>query len=191
MHMHRKILIIDDEPVTRQLLSSVLEQANYEVVVAEDGLSGIEMARREKPALVITDGLLPKLHGFLVCKAIKEFDSPPKVIILTGLYTKPTYKWTVKHDYGADDLQVKPITPADLLACVEKHLADLTCLDLPDPVGLSIEDENHWLSPGLKGDVAPHLEAGVGFSDSVEEASRDGRFRLVVVDEIRQRSLVN
>ena len=104
MQMQRKILVIDDDGVTRELLKSVLTNADYEVVLAADGLSGVETARSEKPDLVITDGLLPKLHGFLVCKAIKEFDSPPKVIILTGLYTKPTYKWTVKHEYGADDL---------------------------------------------------------------------------------------
>ena len=57
-----------------------------------------------------------------MCKAIKELDSPPKVIILTGLYTKPSYKWEAKHEFLADDLLTKPVGPADLLACIEKHL---------------------------------------------------------------------
>jgi len=179
MQVQRKILIIDDEPVTRAVLRSVLEQAGYEVVLAEDGLSGVEAARSEKPDLVITDGLLPKMHGFLVCKAIKEWDSPPKVIILTGLYTKPTYKWSVKHDYGADDLQTKPITPAALLACVEKQLAGAAYMDLPEPPPVTAsarEPENYW-EPlrQQRDDKPPHFErGGVSFSDTEMEEIFNG-----------------
>ena len=120
--MKRKILVVDDDVTTRDFLRAVLEQGGYEVVLAEDGIGGVEKAASEKPDLVITDGLLPKLHGFRVCKAIKELDSPPKVILLTGLYTKPTYRWEVKHEFLADDLLTKPVGPDDLLACIEKHL---------------------------------------------------------------------
>lgn len=125
MSGRRKILVIDDEPVIRDLLTKVLERANYDVIVAHDGLSGVEKAASEKPDLVITDGLLPKLHGFLACKAIKKMNPAAKVILLTGIYTKMTYKWEAQREYGADDLLTKPVNPADLLACVDKHLADL------------------------------------------------------------------
>jgi DNA-binding response OmpR family regulator len=110
--------------MTRRLLESILTGADYEVLLAEDGRAAVEMASTLNPDLVITDGLLPKLHGFLVCKAIKEFDVPPKVVILTGVYTKPSYKWEVKKDYGADDILSKPVKPAELIACVKKHIAD-------------------------------------------------------------------
>lgn len=167
MQVPRKILVIDDDPVTRELLRSVLTKAEYEVVLAEDGLSGVETARSDKPDLVITDGLLPKMHGFLVCKAIKEFHPPPKVIILTGLYTKPSYKWTVKHEYDADDLLMKPIKPAELLACVEKHLADLPSLDWPEalPSMVSTADmeedtENDRQHARGQRDDEPHLKPG-------------------------------
>jgi DNA-binding response OmpR family regulator len=173
MQVRRKILVIDDDAVTRELLRSVLTKADYEVVLAEDGLSGVETARCEAPDLVITDALLPKMHGFLVCKAIKAFFSPPKVIILTGLYTKPTYKWSVKRDYGADDLLMKPITPAALLACVAKHLADLVHLDLPEisPPAISTrKPENNWRLVGRQGNTRPHVESGgVKFSDAEME----------------------
>ena len=122
MQVRRKILVIDDDPMTREMLMTFLVQADYEVVLAKDGLSGVEIARRNKPDLVITDGLLPKMHGFLVCQAIKEFDSPPKVILLTAVYTKPTYWLEVKQQYFADDLLRKPVGAADLFACIEKHL---------------------------------------------------------------------
>jgi DNA-binding response OmpR family regulator len=122
VQVKRKILVVDDDATTREFLRAVLEHGGYEVVLAEDGVSGVAKAASEKPDLVITDGLLPKLHGFRVCKAIKELDSPPKVILLTGLYTKPTYRREVTHHYLADDLLTKPVGPADLLACIEKHL---------------------------------------------------------------------
>jgi len=124
-----KILVIDDDPTTREILRAVLEPHGYEVIVAADGISGVAAASSEKPDLVITDGLLPKLHGFRVCKTIKEFDSPPTVILLTGLYTKPTYKWEVKSEFLADDLLTKPVDVETLLACVEKHLGRRDPLD--------------------------------------------------------------
>ena len=119
------------------------------------------------------------MHGFLVCKAIKEFDSPPKVIILTGLYTKPTYKWSVKQDYGADDLQTKPITPSDLLACVGKQLAGAAYMDLPEPPPVkasATEPENYW-EPlrQQRDDKPPHFErGGVSFSDTEMEEIFNG-----------------
>lgn len=107
------------------------------MILAEDGLSAVEKAASERPDLVITDGLLPKLHGFLACRAIKQLSPAPKVILLTGIYTKLTYKWEVKREYGADDLLTKPAKPADLLACVEKHLAGLPLVEDVDPLLLS------------------------------------------------------
>jgi len=124
MSKKRKILVADDERIMRELLESMLNHAGYEVVFAEDGLVAVEKAVTEKPDLVLLDGLMPKLHGFLACKAIKNFDSPPKVLILTGVYTKPTYRWEVECQYSADGLLSKPIDRNRLLASIEKLLAD-------------------------------------------------------------------
>jgi len=122
MNTPTKILVAEDEPTIRVLFKWVLENAGYEVIVVEDGAAAVEKAASEHPDLVITDGLLPKLHGFLVCQAIKALDPAPKVIISTAIYTKMTYKWEVKNKYQADDLLIKPVSPAELLQCVEKHL---------------------------------------------------------------------
>lgn len=123
--MKRKILVVDDEKMLRDLFKHILEQANYEVIVAEDGVNGIAKCKYEKPDLVILDGLMPKMHGFLVCKEIKKLEDAPKVILLTGVYTKPSYKLEAKYQYNADELLTKPISPGDLLASVEKLLAGL------------------------------------------------------------------
>jgi DNA-binding response OmpR family regulator len=153
MSGRRKILVIDDEAVIRDLLTKVLERANYDVIVARDGLSGVEKAASEKPDLVITDGLLPKLHGFLVCKAIKKMNPAPKVILLTGIYTKLTYKWEAQREYCADDLLTKPVKPGDLLACVEKHLAGLPVVMEIEPLQSASIDQSsairRWLASEL------------------------------------------
>lgn len=118
----KKILIADDDRFMRELLKALLTRAGYDLIFAEDGQSAVEMAKEESPDLVLIDGLMPKMHGFLACKAIKEQDAAPKIIILTAVYKKPSYKWEVKDTYSADDLLVKPFKTADLLACIQKHL---------------------------------------------------------------------
>ncbi|HJQ22666.1 MAG TPA: response regulator [Blastocatellia bacterium] len=122
--MKQQILVVDDDRATREMLGLILKGAGYEVSFAEDGRTAVSKAHDERPDLVVIDGLLPGLHGFLACKAIKEQESPPKVILHTGVYTKPNYKWEAKREHGADDLLVKPAKPDELLACIKKHLSD-------------------------------------------------------------------
>lgn len=125
MLKRRKILVADDSQMIREMLRIMLVKGGYEVIFAEDGETAVAMAASEKPDLVVIDGLLPKLHGFLACKAIKEFENPPSVVLLTGVYTKPTYRWEVKKNYGANDLLTKPVSAVDLLACIETQLAEV------------------------------------------------------------------
>ncbi len=126
MVKQRKVLVADDDRITREIIGAILTRAGHEVVFAEDGKSALEKASTEKPDLVFIDGLMPKMHGFLACKAIKELDRPPKVILLTGIYTKPAYEREAKGTFGADDLLRKPSSPEELLACIEKHLPSET-----------------------------------------------------------------
>jgi CheY-like chemotaxis protein/curved DNA-binding protein CbpA len=123
----KKILIADDDPLLRKVLGKILTEAGYEVVVAEDGERAVEKAASERPHLVIADGLMPKMHGFLACKMIKQMQSPPKVILLTAVYTKKNYKWEARQQYGADDFLTKPFELSELFACIEKHLANSPC----------------------------------------------------------------
>ena len=122
--MSKKILIADDDRFMREMLKALLTQAGYDVILAEDGQSAVEMAKKESPDLILMDGLMPRMHGFLACKAIKGQAAPPKVIIFSAVYTKPSYKWEVKNVYSADDMLVKPFKNAELLACIQKHLPD-------------------------------------------------------------------
>jgi DNA-binding response OmpR family regulator len=128
----KRILVVDDDPPLRRVLGKILTTAGYEVMLVEDGKTAIEMAKQEKPDLVITDALMPRMHGFLVCKALKAFESPPKVIVLTAVYTQLNHRREVREKYGADDLIIKPFAVSELLDSIEKQLALAETTALPD-----------------------------------------------------------
>ncbi|HKV42923.1 MAG TPA: response regulator [Blastocatellia bacterium] len=120
----KRILIADDDKFIREMLRLVLSRAGYDLQFVEDGQCAVDTARTDRPDLVLTDGLLPKLHGFEACKLIKAMENPPKVVVLTGVYTKPTYKWQIMTEFGADAVLNKPFQTADLLGCIEDLLAE-------------------------------------------------------------------
>jgi CheY-like chemotaxis protein len=124
MDRQKKILVADDDRVQRELVGQILTKAGYDIVFAIDGREAVEKASTEKPDLVLMDGLMPKMHGFLACKTIKELENPPKVLLLTGVYTKPTYKSEVR-SYFADGLLSKPFDRTRLLDLIESLLLDL------------------------------------------------------------------
>ena len=83
----KKILFIEDEAALQKTLGDVLEQEGYKVLGALNGEIGLNMAKTEKPELILLDLVLPKMHGFEVLKALKE-DAETKdipIIVLTNL----------------------------------------------------------------------------------------------------------
>ena len=79
-----KILVIDDEPVVRKLLSILLSQNGYDVVLAENGWKGLELYRRENPDAILLDLRMPGLDGVTVLEEIRSVDLKQQVIVLTG-----------------------------------------------------------------------------------------------------------
>ncbi len=66
-----KILVVDDEPDTVEMIKTALETASYQVVAAYNGQQGIEKARKEKPDAIILDIMMPEKDGFVACKELK------------------------------------------------------------------------------------------------------------------------
>jgi len=119
--MDKKIIVVDDELNITNLLKVFLERKGYQVLLAYDGTSGYELIEKENPDLIITDLLLPGLHGFELCKKLKEnvklMHIP--IILMTAVYKKTKYKMEGKQ-YGADDFIEKPFELPVLLAKIEK-----------------------------------------------------------------------
>jgi two-component system response regulator VicR len=117
--MVAKILVVDDEPPIREVLSYNLKRANYQVVAASDGEQAIALARHEQPDLIILDLMLPGLDGLEVCRILRrECDVP--IIMLTARDAEVDR--VVGLELGADDYVVKPFSVRELLARVKNVL---------------------------------------------------------------------
>ena len=117
--MHR-ILIIEDEANIRELISYNLIGNNYKVIEAEDGISGFEMAVREKPDLILLDLMLPGRNGLDVCRELREKGSKIPIIILTA--KSEDIDKVMGLEFGADDYMTKPFSVHELLARIKAVL---------------------------------------------------------------------
>jgi len=85
MENKKKILVVEDEATLQKALNDVLAQEGYEVLSALDGVSGLDLAKKENPDLILLDIILPKMDGFDVLRGLKEEKSKIPVIVLTNL----------------------------------------------------------------------------------------------------------
>jgi two-component system alkaline phosphatase synthesis response regulator PhoP len=114
-----RVLVVDDDPGIVKVVRAYLEQAGFEVLAAHDGKKAMQIARHERPDLVVLDLMLPEMDGWDVCRALrKESDVP--IIMLTAR-VEETDK-LVGLELGADDYVTKPFSPRELVARVRSVL---------------------------------------------------------------------
>jgi DNA-binding response OmpR family regulator len=116
----RRVLVVEDDPSIMLGLRINLEAEGYTVVSAEDGERGLDMARAERPDLVILDVMLPVMNGFQVLQALRREGHAMPIIVLsarTGEMDKVTGL-----ELGAEDYVAKPFSLAELLARVKAAL---------------------------------------------------------------------
>jgi DNA-binding response OmpR family regulator len=114
-----KILIVEDDIKTANLLQLYLRQAGYKTEIANDGYTGLDMARKIQPDLVILDLMLPHLDGLDICRLLRMESAVP-IIILTAKSTEDDVLRGL--DLGADDYMSKPFSPREVIARVKTVL---------------------------------------------------------------------
>lgn len=117
--MNKRILLVDDDLKTVDLLRLYLVKDNYRVLTAHDGLGALETARQKRPDLIVLDGMLPGLDGLDVCRILRAELKMP-IIMLTARSTEDDKLRGL--DTGADDYMTKPFSPRELLARIRTVL---------------------------------------------------------------------
>jgi len=112
-----KVLIVDDDRDTTDLLKLILEPNDFEVMTANTGKLGIEMARAHCPDLMIVDLLMPDVDGLKVCQEVRQFSGMP-ILVLSAI-SKPNIAEEVLNS-GADDFLMKPMNSGVLIASLNR-----------------------------------------------------------------------
>ena len=116
------VLVVDDDPVSIQLLELILDRGGYEVIEASDAARGLELVRKFRPDLVIVDDMMPEISGGEMCRRIKSDASLshiPVILISAGMRLQdPRYVTMV----GANSTLIKPTLSKDVLEAVARTL---------------------------------------------------------------------
>jgi len=114
-----KVLVVEDEPSLLDTLEYSLKRQGYEVHTAADGLTALEVARRDRPDLIVLDVMLPGLDGFEVCRTLRREMNVP-ILMLTARADEVDR--VVGLEVGADDYLTKPFSMRELMARVKALL---------------------------------------------------------------------
>lgn len=117
--MSYKILIADDEPEIRDLLRLYLENEQYEVIEAENGVEALRLVGAESPDLVMLDIMMPQMDGYQALKHIRETNNIPVIIISAK---DGDSEKILGLNLGADDYISKPFNPLEVVARVNSNL---------------------------------------------------------------------
>jgi CheY-like chemotaxis protein/anti-sigma regulatory factor (Ser/Thr protein kinase) len=171
------VLVVDDDPVTRHLLKSILEKAGYAVTTAGDGPEALEKARgtgRDACDLILLDVWMPGMSGLDVLQRLGELGARPRVVVMTSDDTPETLLSALKSQ--AIQFMAKPIEPTALLEAVDEALskdADLgieVVSSTPDWVELTVPCTRQAAAriegflAHLDSDLTPAIRESVGYA---------------------------
>ena len=122
MNYNIKILVVDDEEDILEFLSYNLRAEGYDVIVADNGILAIELAKQEQPSLIILDVQMPDMDGITTCEKIREIPSLKETVVTFLTARSEDYSQIAGFEAGADDYITKPIRPKVLVSRVKALL---------------------------------------------------------------------
>ena len=122
MNDNIKILVVDDEEDILEFLSYNLRTEGYDVIVADNGILAIELAKQQQPSLIILDVQMPDMDGITTCEKIREIPSLKETVVTFLTARSEDYSQIAGFEAGADDYITKPIRPKVLVSRVKALL---------------------------------------------------------------------
>lgn len=119
----QRVLVVDDEPDTIELIQFNLKNAGYDIVTASGGAEALRKARSTEPDLIILDLMLPELDGLQVCKLLRHDPATAKIPVLMLTAKASEVDRIVGLELGARDYVTKPFSPRELILRVRNLLA--------------------------------------------------------------------
>ena len=117
-----RLLLVDDEPTNLQVLRHVL-QADYRLLFATDGARALQVAREQRPDLVLLDIMMPNMDGYAVCCALKADAATASIPVIFITALDDSQDETAGFDVGGVDYLTKPVSPPVVRARVRTHLS--------------------------------------------------------------------
>lgn len=117
-----KVLVVDDDNDILSLIKVFLKDKGFTILTSGNGEEAYRIILDEKPDIAIIDGPIPGIHGFDLCRKVKEESGtgkPPKIIIMSALYKGLKYKLDVMKTYHADNYIQKPVKKEELISMIE------------------------------------------------------------------------
>ena len=146
MHNKSKILIVDDEQDILEFLKYNLKKENLEVFTANNGIDGLEIAKKHAIDLIILDVMMPKMDGIEVCEQIRSTEKLNQILVLFLTARSEEYSELAGFSAGADDYVTKPIKPKLLISRVKALLKRKRNSDIPSRIkigDIEIDKEQH------------------------------------------------
>jgi DNA-binding response OmpR family regulator len=116
------VLVIDDEADLVELVRYNLDKEGFRVIAASDGESGLEVARRRTPDLIVLDLMMPGMDGLSVCRALRADERTSRIPLIMLTARAAETDRVVGLEMGADDYVTKPFSPRELVARVKAVL---------------------------------------------------------------------
>ncbi len=119
----RKILVVDDSPMLREMISGLLHKSGLSIAVAKDGSEAKEKIVSDPPDLVVLDVVMPNMNGYELCRWVKSNEATKQVLVVLCSSKGEEFDryWGIKQ--GADAYVIKPFKPGELVETVRQLLA--------------------------------------------------------------------
>src|SRR5256884_6689129 len=168
----KKILVIDDDSAMLALTVKALKARGFQTVTADDGVAGLEMAKKHLPDLIICDIQMPRLNGYETLAALRQDPLTGTIpfVFLSGLADRKQFRQGM--GLGADDYLTKPFSVSELMGAVNTRLEKQAAMqrrlekkleDLRGNIGMALPHELLTPLNGILGLTSIMMDEGVGF----------------------------